>query len=234
MWRRVAAEAAGTFLLTLSISASHFGMFKIPGTYYSAYAVAGSVVVLMVMTGYTSGAHFNPAVTLGHIIRSLIAQKINKSEILEYLIYILFQMLSAIPAAFLGWGLSRGSMFFDSGVDSSAAKAFFAELVYSTLIVGVALMLGRLADSVIIGTVAVGVAYFGGILAVGLISGGCFNPAVGLAVNLVHYSQHQTHSGNLWIYLVAPCIGGAIAGVLNNVFLDELKAQKRSRVEPDS
>jgi hypothetical protein len=38
----------------------------------------------------------------------------------------------------------------------------------------------------------------------------------------------------LWVYLIAPTLGGAIGGVLNTVFVSELKAQKRSRVEPSS
>lgn len=233
MWRRLTAEIVGTFLFTLSVAVSHFSMFKIPGTYYSAYPVAGSIVILMIMTGYISGGHFNPAVTTGHIVRNVIFQKINKAELIELFLYIPAQFISAIPAAYLAWGLNRSTMYFDTTVTSSTAEAFFAELVYSALIVGVALMLGKLNDSIIIGTIGVGIAYFGGILAVGLISGGCFNPAIGLAVNIVHYSVHNSDANKTWVYIVAPLLGGAIAGVLNNVFLDELKAQKKSRVGPD-
>jgi aquaporin Z len=234
MWRRLIAEALGSFLLTLSISVSHFGLINVPGTYYSAYATAGSVVTIMMMTGFISGAKFNPAITIGHLVSQTLSVKVQKEDIIEHVLYVLVQMIAAIPAAFLGWALNRGSMYFDTPGESSTADAFFAELVYSTLIVGVALMLGKMNDSIIIGTVGLGVAYFGGILAVGLISGGCFNPALGLAVNLAHYAAHRTHMDRLWVYLIAPTLGGAIGGVLNTVFVSELKAQKRSRVEPSS
>ena len=207
-------------------------MFDVPGTYYSAYAVAGSIVSIMMLTGYISGSNFNPAITIGHLVTQLISVKINKDDIIEHLLYIIVQMIFAIPAAYIGYGINRGTMYFDTPIDATSANAFFAELVYSTLIVGVALMIGNLNDSIIIGTIGVGSAYFGGVLAVGLISGGCFNPAVGLAVNLVNYSVHQTHINKLWIYLIAPALGGAIGGVLNTVFLAELKSQKKSRVEP--
>ena len=232
MWRRLIAEAVGTFLFTLSISVSHFTLFDVPGTYYSAYAVAGSIVVVMTLTGFTSGAHYNPAITIGHMTQHIVTNKINRQEILEYLLYILVQMVAALPAAFLGWGINREAMYFDTPVDATTADAFFAELVYSTLIVGVALMIGRLHDSIILGTIGLGSAYFGGVLAVGLISGGCFNPAVGLAVNLVYYAAHATHIGKIWVYLVAPVLGGGIAGVLNTIFLEEMKTQRNSRVDP--
>ena len=187
MWRRLAAEGLGSFLFTLSISVSHFSIFDVPGTYYSAYAVAGSVVTIMMLTGFISGSNYNPAITIGHMTAHLISTTISKEEILEHSLYILVQFLCAIPGAFLAWGLNQNTMYFDMPVDATAADAFFAELVYSTLIVGVALMIGNMNDSIIIGTFGLGSAYFGGILAVGLISGGCFNPAAGLAVNLAHY-----------------------------------------------
>lgn len=232
MWRRLIAEAVGSFLFTLSISVSHYSVYDIPGTYYSAYAVAGSIVMLMMMTGFISGANFNPAITIGHLTTHLISVKISKEDIIEHILYIIVQFVSAIPAAFLAWGLNRHAMYFDTPVDATTANAFFAELVYSTLIVGVALMIGNMNDSIIIGSFGLGSAYFGGILAVGLISGGCFNPSVALAVNLAHYAAHQKHLDMVWVYLIAPALGGAIGGVLNTVFLAELKSQKKSRVEP--
>ena len=234
MWRRLIAEALGSFLLTLSITASHFSMFQIPGTYYSAYPTAGSVVTIMMMTGFISGAKFNPAITIGHLVSQTLSVKVQKEDIIEHVLYIFVQMIAAIPGAYLGWGINRSTMYFDAVNESSTASAFFAELVYSTLIVGVALMLGKMNDSIIIGTIGLGAAYFGAILAVGLISGGCFNPALGLAANLVHYTAHQSNINRLWVYLIAPTLGGAIAGVLNTVFLSELKSQKRSRVDPSS
>lgn len=232
MWRRLIAEAVGTFLFTLSITVSHFSIFDIPGTYYSAYAVAGSIVVLMMLTGYISGGNFNPAITIGHLVVQLISVKISKEDLIEHVLYILVQLASAIPGAFLGWGINGEAMYFDTSADGTNSDAFFAELVYSTVVVGVALMIGNMHDSIIVGTFGLGSAYFGGILAVGLISGGCFNPAVGLAVNITYHVAHQQHLGQVWIYLIAPALGGAIGGVLNTVFISELKSQRKSRVDP--
>ena len=125
MWRRLIAEGLGTFLFTLSISTSHYGVFDVPGTYYSAYAVAGSIVSIMMLTGYISGSNFNPAITIGHLVTQLISVKINKDDIIEHLLYIIVQMIFAIPAAYIGYGINRGTMYFDTPIDATSANAFF-------------------------------------------------------------------------------------------------------------
>ena len=62
MHKKLIAEALGTFTLTLAVIASiQSGAAPIPTP-----AVAGLVVALFVYTvGWISGAHFNPAVTIG-------------------------------------------------------------------------------------------------------------------------------------------------------------------------
>jgi glycerol uptake facilitator-like aquaporin len=68
--RRVAAEALGTFFLLLAVigsgimaetlSPNDVGLQLLE----NSFATAGALVCLILVFGETSGAHFNPAVTL--------------------------------------------------------------------------------------------------------------------------------------------------------------------------
>ena len=59
---------------------------------------------------------------------------------------------------------------------------------------------------------AIGFTVLTGAFAVGSISGGAFNPAVAVGVTLMKLSA----PANIWIFLVADFLGGAIAGLLFN------------------
>lgn len=120
-------------------------------------------------------------------------------------------------------------MYFDLPHNYDAVSAFLAEMIYTTLIVGCALMVGHTNDSIVIVSSGVATAVFGGVLGVGLISGACFNPAVGLAANIVHYINKGDHFGHTWIYILAPFLGGIIAALLSTVFIQEMNAQKLSK-----
>ena len=45
----------------------------------------------------------------------------------------------------------------------------------------------------------------------GSISGGAFNPAVGIGPTILHAVMGSGTWQHLWLYLVGPCVGGAIA-----------------------
>jgi len=56
---------------------------------------------------------------------------------------------------------------------------------------------------------AIGFTVVAGAFAGGGISGGAFNPAVGLGPNLI-----KGNFGPIWIYLVGPFLGGALAAAM--------------------
>ncbi|CAG9333563.1 unnamed protein product [Blepharisma stoltei] len=229
MWRRLFAEGLCTCLLCFTIVVSHLRLIYIPGAYYSAYCTAGTIMALMIFSGFTSGAHFNPAATVGYCVYKFINSSVEKADFIEYGMYIVVQFVCAIPGAYIGWAINEETMYFDLPHDYDSISAFLAEMVYTTLIVGCALMVGHTNDSIVIVSSGVATALFGGVLGVGLISGACFNPAVGLAANLVHYSNKQDHFGHTWIYIIAPLLGGIIAALLSTVFIQEMNDQKKKK-----
>jgi aquaporin Z len=48
----------------------------------------------------------------------------------------------------------------------------------------------------------------------GPISGGAFNPAVGIGPTLINAIARRRIVGALWLYIVGPLIGGAIAAMI--------------------
>jgi len=57
---------------------------------------------------------------------------------------------------------------------------------------------------------AIGMTVMTGAFAVGDISGGAFNPAVALGITVMGISSWN----NIWMYLVADLVGGAVAAVI--------------------
>jgi aquaporin Z len=170
----------------------------------------GASLALMVMIyagGHISGAHYNPAVTIAVWIR----KKIKSDEVAGYFIA---QFLGAIVAALLiyyGYENKGGGGECD-GFPAGAMKVFLAE-VFGTfalayVILNVATSKGTEGNSFY--GLAIGGTVLAMALTVGTYSGGAFNPAVGVGL-AVHKSICW---GNLWMFFVAPILGGVIAALV--------------------
>jgi glycerol uptake facilitator-like aquaporin len=214
LWRAVIAEFIGTFLLASIVLASRGEPI------YVLFGVAG--IVLLV--GAISGAHINPAVTIG----ALVTRRIGWFRALAY---ILFQGFGAAVAyftftAFLaGSGVSSadaaslGGPVVFSAVDISTLAGkewfiFFAELL-GTAILGFAIANNlneakdRTAAAFTAGLgifvallVAVSAASYVGANAI-------INPAVAVAVQAFHWDSAWTFA----VYALAPIVGG-VAGFI--------------------
>ena len=218
MLERIIGEAVGTFMFCFIISVADTSTF-LSGNYAHPFSLGGGAIVLMMLAGFSSDPHLNPAITLGHYVRHLLYKGLDGASILEHSLIILVQFCAAMPGAYLGWALNDSMIYFEPSFQSSHDKAILAEFVFTMLIVGTALMIGKTKDSRILGCVGVGAAYFAGVQCVSYYSGACFNPALGLAINTVKYTDDGKHINDTWVYIVAPFAGGAFAGLLNSIFL---------------
>jgi len=61
---------------------------------------------------------------------------------------------------------------------------------------------------------AIGFTVMVGAFAGGGVSGGAFNPAVGIGPVLINATMGSGGFGDLWLYLVGPLAGGAVAAVV--------------------
>lgn len=195
---RYAQEAIGTFFLVLTIGCT--GIAAGPGVI--APIAIGSVLMVMIYAGgHLSGAHYNPAVTLGVFLRG----KCSAGDVLPYIVA---QLVGAAVAA-------ATVMFFKTGeahtafMARSTSAALAAEFLFTFALVFVILNVATAkatAGNPYFGH-AIGMTVLAGAFAVGDVSGGAFNPAVAIGA----WIMGLVAPSMLWIYFVADFLGGAAA-----------------------
>lgn len=216
LFRKLVAEAIGTFMLTFTVGVSTSEPFTVGGALWAA----------MVSTGFISGAHFNPAITLAIITRKYINNTLNQKELTNFLLYMVVQFFSAFIAGLCAWGIIRYPVYFDISEGYEGSQGFFAELIYTTILCADVLMIGMVSDSIVVSGGIIALVLTTGNWAIGRITGGCFNPAVGLGINLTYLIHSGEHFGTTWLYIIAPFLGGILGGVFASVFLSEVEQQK--------
>ena len=83
------AEFIGTFFLVLTIGCTGIGA---GAGVIAPLAIGAALMVMVFAGGHISGGHYNPAVTLGVLIRG----KVNRTDVLPYMVA---QLLGAAIAA---------------------------------------------------------------------------------------------------------------------------------------
>jgi aquaporin NIP len=164
----------------------------------------GMIVLTMIYAiGDVSGAHLNPAVTLGFFA----ARRLEGKMILPY---VLSQFSGALVASLLLRGLFPQHATLGTTMPAgSAFQSLVLEIVLTALLMFVILNVSVGAkERGITAGIAVGSVIALEALFAGPISGASMNPARSLGPALV--SQQLAH---LWIYLVAPVTGALLAVV---------------------
>jgi MIP family channel proteins len=220
--RAVTAEAAGTFVLVLAITSAAVAAAlsrPVAGTPYGSLAVpvAGGLALAIAVAslGHISGAHLNPAITLGLAVSRRFPWAYAPG-------YVIAQFAGATTAAAVTWGLygnqarsiaRLGATAPADGV--SAGRVLAAEAVVTFVLVLV--VVAAATDSRVprgIAAIAIGAALAVAIVIAGPISGAGVNPA--RAIGPMILTGQFT---DWWAYLAAPLAGGAIAVALYDRFL---------------
>jgi aquaporin Z len=192
--RRYVTEFIGTFFLVLTVcSTVLFNAALAP-------LAIGAVLMTMIFAGgHISGGHFNPAVTLAMYLRNRLAAR-------DLGPYIGAQVLAGLLAA----GIARfivdvqPTAFSVSGRDLAAA--FVAELLFTFALVWVVLNVATSKHHAVNSFygLAIGFTVLAGVVAVGAVSGGVFNPAVGIGICVAGLAAWSM----IWVYLIATLAGG--------------------------
>jgi aquaporin Z len=198
------AEALGTFALVFAGTGA-IVVNEVSGGAITHAGVAltfGLIVLAMIYAlGDISGAHLNPAVSLGFWL----AGRFPTSALAPYL-------LSQGTGALLASGLMRALFPANELLGATlprgaAAQSFLLEAVLTWLLMFVILNVSTGAkEKGITAGIAVGAVIGLEAMFAGPISGASMNPARSLAPALV--SGHLEH---VWVYLLAPVLGAALA-----------------------
>ena len=202
--KQLLAEAFGTFALVFFGTGAiivHQTHAEVIG--HAGIALTfGLVVMAMIFTfGAVSGAHLNPAVTLGFAVAGRFPANLVPG-------YVVSQVLGALFASMLLKFLFPGAVTLGATLPSGTeAQSFVLELVLTAMLMLVILQVTTLGrERTLVPAIAIGAVVGLEAMAAGPVSGASMNPARSLAPALV--SGHLEH---LWIYLVATVLGALLA-----------------------
>ena len=172
----------------------------------------GLIVMAMIYAfGETSGAHFNPAVTIAFAYAKKFAWK-------EVPTYIIAQISGAFLASFTLLFLFPDSELLGSTIPKiDVWRAFVLELLLTFFLMVVIINVSTGSKEIgIIAGIAVGGVILLEAMFAGPVTNASMNPARSLAPNLV--------SGNingLWLYIIAPILGALLAVVSCKLVKDD-------------
>jgi aquaporin Z len=212
------AEFIGTFFLVLTIGCTGVGA---GAGVIAPLAIGAALMVMVFAGGHISGAHYNPAVTLGVLIRG----KVNGADVVPYMVAQLTgAMMAALAVKFLRAGVAVTPITPHVGPALLAEFLFTFALVY--VVLNAATAEGTSGNSFY--GLAIGMTVMTGAFAVGDISGGAFNPAVALGICLLGISSWA----NIWIYLLADFTAAVLAAVIFQLINPRMQTTPIATDEP--
>lgn len=197
-------EFIGTLFLVLTV-----GLTVVEQSPMAPLAIGASLMIMVYMGGHISGGHYNPAVTLAAAMRG----KMAGTDVVPYMVA---QVLGAIVASLLVYVILGRTFAPAPAPTATVIAALLVEILYTFALCIVVLNTachaatkGNSYYGLAIGFTIVVAAFAGG-----NISGGAFNPAVGIGPTLVHGLMGGGSFSSLWLYLIGPFAGGALAAVV--------------------
>ena len=197
-------EVIGTFFLVLTI-----GLSVTQGILLPPIAIGAALMIMVYAGGHISGGHYNPAVTLAAWIRGALPAG-------QVIPYWASQLAGGVAAAWLCYQITGHALHVAPGDSVTWKMAMGGEMIFTFALAYVVLNVATAKETQ-------GNSYFGlaigstvmvGAFAMGGVSGGAFNPAVGLAPALVEMLLGKAASPVAWIYAVGPLFGAAAAALV--------------------
>lgn len=224
--RKLGAEAAGTFIITLAATSVDILFYTGHGVDYVSRWLARGFATAVAIYAFAnlSGAHMNPAITLAFALRRVFPPLMVPP-------YWIAQFVGAFGAAALLVPIfGRAALQFGAshpGTDFSQTEALICEIVLTCIVMLTVLLTGRnRAEVGRQSALAVGLAVAACGFFAGPVSGASMNPARSIAPQVLGGSY-----GIAWIYAVGPIAGAAIAVLVQRLLCGRPNPEEREAAE---
>jgi aquaporin Z len=236
--RKYAAEAIGTFWLTFAGCGSAVIAAKFPGVGIGlvgvSFAFGLSVLTMAYAIGHISGCHLNPAVTIGLAAGG----RFPTDSIVPYIVAQVFGAIIAAAVLYViasgapGFDLSQGFAANGFGDHSpgkySALSGFLTEVILTMMFLFIIMGATHGRAPAGFAPIAIGL----GLTLINLVG----IPVTNLSVNPARSTGPALVAGGwalaqLWMFWVAPILGGILGGFLYRWSVDEPAPDIAGRVE---
>lgn len=198
--KKYIVEFIGTFFLVFTV-----GIAVRNAAPFAPFAIGSILMVMIFAGGHISGGHFNPAVTLAAFLRG----RCDKRDLLPYWAA---QFLAALAAALIVNLVLEGRVNPAAVATRPTVNSFIVEFLFSFAlawtVLNVATAKGTMGNSFY--GLAIGFTVLVGAITVGGISGGAFNPAVGLGV----WTMGLESARQFGVYVVSDFAGAAFGALV--------------------
>jgi aquaporin Z len=226
--QRATAEAFGTFVLVFGVIGTAMFTSPVTGPLGVAIAVGLTIIGAAYAVGHISGGHFNPAVTIGAAVAGRFAWG-------DVAAYVVAQILGGILATTILLAIRAGAPEGVAGTFAGVSNGFgdFSPAGYSLVSVIIAeVVLTAILVYVVLGVTDRRAPSGFAPLAIGFtvsllhfvaipISNASFNPARSIATAIYGGPDALIQ---LWVFILAPIVGGIIAGATYKVLFDHKTA----------
>lgn len=203
---KLLTEFVGTFFLVLVVALTG-----------NPLAIGTVLMVMVYMWWHISGAHYNPAVTIG----LLMSGKTSTSDAISYIVV---QLLGAFVAAAIAFWLTGKGLVPTIWAWFDMSQALVVEILFTFALVSV--VLNTAATKATAGNSYFGLAIGFTVLAAAFagwsISGGAFNPAVGVSPLFFDMIVNGNTHSHIWLYILWPVIWWILASLFHS-YTNELK-----------
>jgi len=217
--RKYLAEMAGTLLFTLVgfgalVIAATGQLTGFTTTLLFPLAFGLAVAAVIYIFGSISGAHINPAVSLGFALRKKLSWK-------DCAFYMIAQVLGAIAGVAILFGLYKlmtGGAAFRFGNTYShigprtvngLLSVLIIEIVMTYVFVLAWMGIVRKVDNKTIAGLVIGLLF-----AALMLTGATLNPALNLGNAIFSCFRNAAAIKEVWVYLVGPLVGGALGALM--------------------
>ncbi len=200
-------EAIGTYFLVLTIGLCVNGHVAM-----TPFAIGSALMVMVYAGGPVSGGHYNPAVSLAAMIRGALPSK-------ELIPYWISQFIGAVIAGFFIYKFTGEPLHVAPAPAATWIKVVTGEVMFTFALAYVVLNVATTkatAGNSYFG-LAIGLTVMTGAAAVGSISGGAFNPAVGLGPAVMELVLGRAVTPLAWTYAVGPLVGAVAAAFVYKI-----------------